>query len=72
LQIVQAFSADSPESAPTTQNPGWRILTPFRWTVSLVKSGICWAWNVILGIDEGIESYLRCLFLMDPTNRRRH
>jgi ribonuclease HI len=71
LQNVQAIYLDPQESAPDPKNTGWRIFRPIRWTVSLAKSGICWAWNVLLGIDEGIESYLRCLFLMDPTNRRR-
>jgi ribonuclease HI len=71
LQNVQAFSADSLESDFVSKNAGWRIFRPIRWAVSLAKSCICWAWNVLLGIDEGIESYLRCLFLMDPTNRRR-
>jgi len=71
LQNVEALPANSSESARTPKKRGCRNLRPFRWTVSLTKAGICWAWNLLLGIDEGIESYLRCLFLMDPTNRRR-
>lgn len=71
LQNVEALPANSSESAPTPKKRGCRNRRPFRWTVSLTKAGICWAWNLLLGIDEGIESYLRCLFLMDPTNRRR-
>lgn len=71
LQNVQVFAADSPESAPAAKNAGWKVFRPIRWTISLAKSSIYWAWNVLLRMDEGIESYLRCLFLMDPTNRRR-
>ncbi|MCE3016403.1 MAG: RNase H family protein [Pirellula sp.] len=71
LPKVHGFSSDSSESAPNTKNAGWRIFGPIRWTISLAKSGICWAWNVLLRMDEWIESYLRCFFLMDPTNRRR-
>lgn len=29
------------------------------------------AWNAILWVDEAIESYLRCLFLLDPPTRPR-
>jgi ribonuclease HI len=60
-------------SAPAaSENENWRFLKPYRWTVRVAKSVACWAWNVLLGLDEGIESYLRCLFLLDPSNRRRH
>jgi ribonuclease HI len=68
---IQAIYLDMQEPTPVPKNTSWRIFRPIRWTVSLAKSGICWAWNVLLGIDEGMESYLRCLFLMDPTNHRR-
>ena len=43
----------------------WPIRLAVRCQVSLCKG----TWNVILAIDEWLESYLRCLLLLDPKKR---
>ena len=43
----------------------WPIRIAVRCQVALCKG----AWNVILAIDEWLESYLRCLLLLDPKKR---
>jgi ribonuclease HI len=43
----------------------WPIRLAVRCQVSLCKG----TWNVILAVDEWLESYLRCLLLLDPKKR---
>ncbi len=47
------------------------------WPVRIVSRGPLWLcshlWDVILTIDEWLESFLRCLLLLEPSNRtKRH
>ena len=47
----------------------YRLTMPIRLAVRCQVSLCKGTWNVILAIDEGLESYLRCLLLLDPKKR---
>ncbi len=48
-----------------------KIRTPLAGLKSSLIACRDGAWNAILWVDEAIESYLRCLFLLDPPTRPR-
>lgn len=47
----------------------YRLTLPIRLAVCCQVSLCKGTWNVILAIDEWLESYLRCLLLLDPKKR---
>lgn len=49
---------------------GTILFFPFAICWSLAKRSLQSFWESILCLDEGIESYLRCMLLLDPKHRR--
>jgi hypothetical protein len=47
----------------------YRLTMPIRLAVRCQVSLCKGTWNLILALDDGLESYLRCLLLLDPKKR---
>lgn len=61
-----------PASTETTSKRTLRtkLFFPFAICWSLAKRSLKSLWGSVLRLDEGIESYLRCMLLLDPKHRR--
>lgn len=76
-EVKNQIKTKSPRSLPLISQSDFSktksILHLLMLPVRLVRSGpVCLcshAWDAILAIDEWLESFLRCLFLLDPSKR---
>ena len=72
-QIQAKFRGRLPLIFQSDPSRGTRLLHLLMLPVQLARRGpICLCshlWDVILAIDEWLESFLRCLFLLDPSKR---
>lgn len=71
VEVSLAKGEDLTDEPVKGLSPRTVLFYPFAIGWSICKRSLLAVWEAILRLDEGIESYLRCMLLLDPRQYRR-